>query len=60
MFEIMKEDVIDLISAYPQIAEKMWKSYGTKIGIPLLQELPEYQVSLKIHTSIVTIMFAIM
>lgn len=60
MFAIVKEDLIELLSTYPQIAEKMWKSYGTKIGIPLLQELPEYQVLSKIHTSVITIMFAIM
>ena len=47
MFAIVKEDLTELLSTYPQIAEKMWKSYGTKIGIPLLQELPEYQVSSK-------------
>lgn len=46
MFAIAKEDIIELQSLYPQIAEKMWKSYGTTIGIPLLQELPEYQVPL--------------
>jgi len=53
MFAIAKEDLIELLETYPQISEKMWKSYGKKIGIPLLQELPEYQVLLKIHTSLV-------
>lgn len=60
MFAIVKEDIIELLSLYPQIAEKMWKSYGTKIGIPLLQELPEYQVLLHKFILVIMTMFAIM
>ena len=44
MFSIAKEDMLELMEIYPEISEKMWKSCGNQIAIPLLQELPEYQV----------------
>jgi len=44
MFSIAKEDMLELMAVYPEIGEKMWKSCGNQIAIPLLQELPEYQV----------------
>ena len=44
MFSFAKEDMLELVTVYPEIAEKMWKSCGNQIAIPLLQELPEYQV----------------